>query len=203
MNVYRVTMLTALAGVAGLSLAACSAGISTVTVAQSPTASTPPASATAATRAATTSAAASPGPASGIDPCVVGTWKGVSQIVPVVAGEPAQLTGPGPQHAVLRQDGTGSISYGSGVSFRATVMGQSLTEVVAGGGTFDYQTSGGLLLFSNAHGSGTQTLYVDGVKNVSTAATGSTSVRYVCSGNSLKLYSLTGTGSTELTRTSS
>lgn len=157
---------------------------------------------TAGTSGSTGAAPASPSPASGIDSCVVGTWAGTSQIVPVVIGEPAALTGPGPKQVVLRQDGTGSISYGSGVTFGATVYGHAWTEVVAGGATYNYQTSNGSLLFSNEHGSGTQTLYVDGIRNVSGPLTGSTSVKYVCSGNSLKLYSQTGTGSTELTRTS-
>jgi hypothetical protein len=60
-----------------------------------------------------------------------------------------------------------------------------------------------LAAVSNEQESGTQTLYVNGIKDVSAPLTAATSVKYVCSGNSLKLYSQTGTGSTELTRTSS
>lgn len=138
---------------------------------------------------------------SGLDPCVIGTWKGVTQIIPAVVGEPAEFTGPGPQQVTLKQDSTGSTTYGSGVTFGATVNSQAWTEVVTGGATYSYQTGDGQLLFSNAQGSGTPTLYVDGVKNVSAPLTAATSVKYICSGNSLKLCSLTGTGSTELTRT--
>src|SRR5579864_8919671 len=100
MKVYRLTMLTALACVAGLSLAACAAGISTV--AQSPATSAPPTSASAATSAANTGAATSTRPAPpslapGLDSCVVGTWKGVHQTVTNhVSLEPATFTGPGP-----------------------------------------------------------------------------------------------------------
>ena len=57
-------------------------------------------------------------------------------------------------------------------------------------------------MFSNVQGSGTQTLYVNGFRNVSGPLTGATSVKYVCSGNSLNLYSPIGTGSTQLTRVS-
>ena len=204
MKVYRVT---ALACVAGLSLAACSAGISTV--AQSPATSAPPASALAATSAATTGAAASTGPASpslapGLDSCVVGTWKGVHQVVTNHVGlEPAEFAGPGPASFILRPDGTGTADFGAnGETLTATVNGNVWTEVVTGSATFTYQTSNGSLLFSDAHGSGTQTLYVNGIKNVTAPATALTTDQYTCSGNTLRAFAATGTGSTEFTRTS-
>jgi hypothetical protein len=202
-------MLTALACVAGLSLAACSAGISTVTVAQSPTTSAPPASAPAATSAAHTGAAASTGPESpslapGLDSCVVGTWKGVHQVVTNHVGlEPAEFAGPGPASFILRPDGTGTVDFGAkGETLTATVNGNVWTEVVTGNGTFTYQTSNGSLLFSDAHGSGTQTLYVNGIKNVTAPLTALTTDQYTCSGNTLRAFAATGTGMTEFTRTS-
>ena len=204
MKVYRVAALTALACVAGLSLAACSAGISTV--AQSPTTSALPTSAPTAT---TTGATASTGPTSpslapGLDSCVVGTWKGVHQTVTNHVGlEPATFTGPGPASAILRPDGTGTIDFGAnGETLTATVNGNVWTEVVTGSATFTYQTSNGSLLFSDAHGSGTQTLYVNGIKNVSVPATALTTDQYTCSGNTLRAFAATGSGSTEFTRTS-
>jgi len=203
MKVYRVTMLTALACVAGLSLAACAAGISTV--AQSPATSAPPASASAATSAATASTGpASPSLASGLDSCVVGTWKGVHQTVTNHVGlEPVTFTGPDPASAILRPDGTGTIDFGAnGETLTATVNGNVWTEVVTGSATFTYQTSNGSLLFSDAHGSGTQTLYVNGIKNVSSPATALTTDQYTCSGNTLRVFAATGSGSTEFTRTS-
>jgi hypothetical protein len=207
MKVHRVTMLTALACVAGLSLAACSGGISTV--AQSPATSAPPTSAPAATSAATTGAAAGTGPASpslasGLDSCVVGTWKGVHQTVTNHVGlEPAEFTGPGPASFILRPDGTGTRDFGAnGETLTATVNGNVWTEVVTGSTTFTYQTSNGSLLFSDAHESGTQTLYVNGIKNVSGPLTALTSDQYTCSGNTLRAFAATGTGSTEFTRTS-
>jgi molecular chaperone DnaK len=207
MKVYRVTTLTALACVAGLSLAACSAGVSTV--AQSPATSAPPASAPVATSAATAGAAASTGLASpslapGLDSCVVGTWKGTSQVVTNHVGlEPAGFAGPGPASFILRPDGTGTVDFGpSGETLTATVNGIVWTEVVTGSGTFTYQTSNGSLLFSDAHGSGTQTLYEDGIKNVSAPLTALTTDQYTCSGNTLRTFAATGTGSTEFTRTS-
>jgi molecular chaperone DnaK len=207
MKLYRVTMLTALACVAGLSLAACSVGISTV--AQPPATRTPPTSAPAATSAATTGSAATTRPASpslapGLDSCVVGTWKGVHQTVTNHVGlEPATFTGPGPASAILRPDGTGTIDFGaSGETLTATVNGNVWTEVVTGSATFTYQTSNGSLLFSDAHGSGTQTLYVNGIKNVTAPATALTTDQYICSGNTLRAFAATGTGSTEFTRTS-
>jgi molecular chaperone DnaK len=207
MKVYRVTRLTAPACVAGISLAACSGGISTV--AQSPATSAPPTSALAATSATTTGAAASTGPASpslaaGLDSCVVGTWKGVHQSVTNHVGlEPATFTGPGPASAVLRPDGTGTIDFGAnGETLTATVNGNVWTEVVTGSATFTYQTSNGSLLFSDAHGSGTQTLYVNGIKDVTAPATALTTDQYTCSSSTLRAFAATGTGSTEFTRTS-
>jgi len=199
MEVYRVT---ALACVAGLSLAACSAGFSTV--AQSPTRSAPPASAPAATSAAASTGPASPSLAPGLDSCVVGTWKGVHQTATNhVSLEPAVFTGPGPASAILRPDGTGTIDFGAnGETLTATINGNVWTEVVTGSATFTYQTSNGSLLFSDAHGSGTQTLYENGIKNLSAPATASTTDQYTCSGNTLRTFAATGTGSTEFTRTS-
>jgi len=57
------------------------------------------------------------------------------------------------------------------------------------------------LLFSDAHGSGTQTLYVNGIKNVTAPLTALTTDQYTCSGNTLRAFAATGTGSTEFTRT--
>jgi molecular chaperone DnaK len=197
MKVYRVTMLTAMACVAGLSLAACSAGISTV--AQSPATSAPPTSAP-----APSTGPPSPSLASGLDSCVVGTWKGVHQTVTNHVGlEPAEFSGPGPASFILRPDGTGTADFGAnGETLTATVNGNVWTEVVTGSATFTYQTSNGSLLFSDAHGSGTQTLYVNGIKNVSGPLTALTTDQYTCSGNTLRAFAATGTGATEFTRTS-
>jgi molecular chaperone DnaK len=197
MEVYRVTMLTAMACVAGLSLAACSAGISTV--AQSPATSAPPTSAP-----APSTGPPSPSLASGLDSCVVGTWKGVHQTVTNHVGlEPAEFSGPGPASFILRPDGTGTADFGAnGETLTATVNGNVWTEVVTGSATFTYQTSNGSLLFSDAHGSGTQTLYVNGIKNVSSPLTALTTDQYTCSGNTLRAFAATGTGATEFTRTS-
>ena len=197
MEVYRVTMLTAMACVAGLSLAACSAGISTV--AQSPATSAPPTSAP-----APSTGPPSPSLASGLDSCVVGTWKGVHQTVTNHVGlEPAEFSGPGPASFILRPDGTGTADFGAnGETLTATVNGNVWTEVVTGSATFTYQTSNGSLLFSDAHGSGTQTLYVNGIKNVSGPLTALTTDQYTCSGNTLRAFAATGTGATEFTRTS-
>ena len=135
---------------------------------------------------------------------MVGTWKGVHQVVTNhVALEPAEFAGPGPASFTLRPDGTGTLDFGaSGETLTATVSGNVWTEVVTGSGTFTYQTSNGSLLFSDAHGSGTQTLYVNGIKNVSAPLTALTTDQYTCSGNTLRAFAATGTGSTEFTRTS-
>jgi hypothetical protein len=117
--------------------------------------------------------------------------------------EPAEFAGPGPASFILRPDGTGSVSFGaSGETLTATVNGNVWTEVVRGSGTFTYQTSNGSLLFSDAHGSGTQTLYENGVENVSAPLTALSTDQYTCSGNTLRSFAATGTGSTEFTRTS-
>jgi molecular chaperone DnaK len=202
MKVYRVTMLTALACAAGLSLAACSGGISTL--AQPPATNAPPTSAPPTSAPVASTVPASPSLAPGLDSCVVGTWKGVSQIVTNHVGlEPAEFTGPGPASFILRPDGTGTADFGpSGETLTSTVNGVVWTEVVTGGATFTYQTSNGSLLFSDAHGSGTQTLYENGIKNVSGPLTALTTDQYTCSGNTLRAFAATGTGSTEFTRTS-
>ena len=156
------------------------------------------------------SPAASTGPASsslaaGLDPCVVGTWKGVSQLVTnYVSGEPAEFTGSGPASITLRPDGTGTTVWGSGAgeTLSATVGGVAWTEVVIGSANYDYQTSNGSLLFSNGQVSGTQTLYEDGVRNVSAPLSPLTSSQYTCSGNTLKAFNASGNGETTFTRTS-
>ena len=202
MNVYRVTMLTALACAAGLSLPACSGGISTL--AQPPATTAPPTSAPPTSAPTASTAPPSPSLAPGLDSCVVGTWKGVSQIVTNHIGlEPAEFTGPGPASFILRPDGTGTADFGpSGETLTSTVNGVVWTEVVTGSATFTYQTSNGSLLFSDAHGAGTQTLYENGIKNVSGPLTALTTDQYTCSGNTLRAFAATGTGSTEFTRTS-
>jgi hypothetical protein len=197
MKVYRVTMLTALTCLAGLSLAACSGGLSTI--------AQPPVTITPTTSAPTVSIGpVSPSLAPGLDSCVVGTWKGVHQVVTNHVGlEPAEFTGPGPVSFILGPDGTGTVSFGaSGETLTATVNGNDWTEVVTGSGTFTYQTSHGSLLFSDVHGTGTQTLYEDGIKNVSAPLTALTTDQYTCTGNTLRTFAATGTGSAEFTRTS-
>jgi serine/threonine protein kinase len=145
---------------------------------------------------------ASQGPSSGLDSCVIGTWKGVSQVVTNnINGEPAEFTGPGPVSITLRPDGTGQTDWGA-ETLGATVNGEAWTEVVDGSATYDYQTSNGSVLFSDGQVSGTETLYVDGIKNTSAPLSPLTSGQYTCSGNTLKFFAPNGTGSTELTRTS-
>lgn len=153
---------------------------------------------------ATSTAPASPSLAAGLDACVVGTWKGVSQMVTNnVDGEPAQFVGTGPASITLRPNGTGTTVWGSGAgeTLSANVGGAAWTEVVIGSASYDYQTSNGSLFFSNGHWSGTETLYVDGTKNVSIPLSPLTSSQYTCSGDTLKAFSENGTGETTFTRT--
>jgi len=164
---------------------------------------TTPQHTSAAARSAPASSAANS--AAGLDSCVVGSWKTVSQTVTnYVNGEPAVFTGHGGAGIfTLRPDGTGAIGgsgTGTGGTLTANVGGHIWTEVVAGTATFNYQTSSGSLLLSNMQASGTQTLYVDGVKTVTAPFSPKSSAKYTCAGNTLKLFSADGTGSTELAR---
>ena len=120
-----------------------------------------------------------------------------------VNGEPAQFVGTGPASITLRPDGTGETVWGSGAgeTLSANVGGAAWTEVVIGSASYDYQTSNGSLFFSNGHWSGTETLYVDGTKNVSIPLSPLTSSQYTCSGDTLKAFSENGTGETTFTRT--
>ena len=155
--------------------------------------------------ASTTPAPSSPAP--GLDSCVIGTWNVASQTVTnYPGGEPVEFTGHGPGSFFLRPDGTGAagatpgVSTASGDVLTARVGAAVWTEVVRGTSTFDYQTSDGSLLFSNVQATGTQTLYVNGFKVVTAPFSPKTSARYTCSGNTLRIFSADGTGSTELTR---
>jgi len=164
----------------------------------------PTAAATTAGSQSPTAGHPSPSRTSGLDSCVFGTWKGVSQTATNnINGEPAQFTGPGPDTVTLRPDGTGATSFGSGVTFRANGTRQSWTEVVTGGDTYDYQTSNGSFLLSKLQASGTESLYVNGIQAATAPISPKLSNGYTCSGNSLKFFAADGSGSTELTRISS
>jgi len=184
MKAYRGTMLTALACAAGLSLAACSGGITT---------------------SAPGSPSWTPRPvccgAPRLDSCLVGTWKGVHQVVTNWARfEPAEFAGPGPASLILRPDYTGTVDFGAKEeTLTGTVNGHAWTEVVTGSDAFTYQTSNDSLLFSDVQASDMQTLYKNGIKNVTAPLTAPLTGRYTCSGNTLRVFA-TGTGSTEFTR---
>ena len=146
---------------------------------------------------------ASPSLAAGLDPCLVGTWRGVSgSQFNDILGEPTEFNGPGPDSVTLKPNGTGSTDYGTGVTYTANVPGESLTEVVVGSDSYDYQTTGGTVVFTDIQANGTETLYLNGVADGSTALSPLTSDQYTCSGNTLRVFQSSGQSSTELARAS-
>jgi hypothetical protein len=133
------------------------------------------------------------------DPCVIGTWTETSHQSDVTVGDhKVRFTGHG---AVQRfsPDGTTVLSYGSGVSSTGTDRGTRYEFVYVGSLTFNFQTSGGTLLYSNARANGTSTLKVNGSVQRRQALVGSLEPeRYTCSGDSLREFAPAYT--VELTR---
>lgn len=85
-------------------------------------------------------------PRSGIDPCVLGTWRTVSQTERVSSlGQDVQLTlaGEGPLH-VYRGDGTASVDYGDGITLTGAALGQTVQATITGGMTYRYQAADGI-----------------------------------------------------------
>ena len=81
---------------------------------------------------------ASPSTASGLDACLVGTWKEVTQNATNTnyLGQQVTLIAPGPATYTFRPDGTGTEVFNND-DFSGTVNGTPWTDVVAGTTTYD------------------------------------------------------------------
>jgi hypothetical protein len=144
---------------------------------------------------------ASPSTASGLDACLVGTWKEVTRTATNTnyLGQQVTLTAHGPATYTFRPDGTGKEVF-SNDDFAGTVNGTPWTDVVAGTATYDYHASDGELLLTNAQASGTETLYANGFKYSTTPLAEKPAYTYTCSGNTLEATSTDGLYSYEATR---
>jgi len=133
-------------------------------------------------------------PASSIDPCLLGTWKGVSEnVTNKIDDNSVQFTGSGPATATFAADGTATTAWGKGEVLTATVNGDKWTETVKGTATMHIETRGGMMLTSNVVAKGTWTLADNGSTNNSGALSiDSSPSPYSCIGNTLREYDSSG-----------
>jgi hypothetical protein len=85
-------------------------------------------------------------PDSGIDSCLLGSWRMMSHTEELSSlGQTIQLTltGEGALYE-FREDGTGSADYGTGTTFTSTSLGQEVLATVAGTLSFRYEASDGI-----------------------------------------------------------
>lgn len=92
--------------------------------------------------------------ASGVDPCVVGTWHVVAHTEtlsdPDVGEGEVSLSEDSPIPVVtLEADGTGATDYGQGTRFEGTVAGFDVEIIASGTVTFGYTTRDGEVLLDD------------------------------------------------------
>jgi hypothetical protein len=124
--------------------------------------------------------------ASGIDKCVVGTWKVTSAREKVdIDGTLAEFTARGGT-VELKSDGTGKYDYGNGVTYTGKMSGQNVAITFTGSVTFSFKTSDGSFTFSNPSANGTATVKVNGTTTTSIPLDMDTKpAKYECGGNTL------------------
>jgi len=150
---------------------------------------------------ASASPSPSPSPSPAIDPCLVGSWKGVSDNVNnTIDSNTVTFTGPGPASTVFTADGTNTSNFGSGEVLTATVDGDHWTETLKGTSTQHVETRDGTMLSSNVVTKGTFVLKdANGSNTTGALALNTAPAPYSCSGNTLREYDDQG-GSTVFTR---
>lgn len=124
--------------------------------------------------------------ASGIDKCVVGSWRITSAKEKVDQdGTLIEFTARG-GNVDLKDDGSGKIDYGSGVTYTGKVSGQNVTITFTGSVTFSFKTVDGSFTFSNVSPNGTATVKVNGTTTTSIPLDMDTKpAKYTCNGNSM------------------
>lgn len=124
--------------------------------------------------------------ASGVDRCVVGSWRVTSAKEKVEQqGTVVEFTARGGT-VDLKADGTGKTDYGSGVVYTGRVSGQSVTITFTGSATFNFKTVDGSFTFSNPVANGSAAVKVNGTQTTSIPLTMDTKpAKYTCSGNRL------------------
>ena len=145
--------------------------------------------------------AASPSPAPAIDPCLIGSWTGVSDdLVNHIDNTPVTFTSKGP-NTTFQADGTSMVNYGSATTYTATYQGNSWKTVFKGSATMHTMTRGGLLYISNVSANGSWVLSENG----STNNTGALSMNqapgpYSCSATTLVEYTPDGSDTETFSR---
>jgi hypothetical protein len=90
----------------------------------------------------------------------------------------------------LRADGTGTYDYGSGVVYRGTISGQSVTITFSGTVTFSFKTVDKAITYSNPSANGEAVVKVNGTTTTSIPLDMDTKPSsYECSSGSLTLSS--------------
>ena len=141
----------------------------------------------------------SPTLAPDLDPCLVGTWKGVNaDVINQINGQPTEFIGQGPSQT-YRSNGTGKTDYGKRTVFRATVDGNKWTYIISGYITWHWWAKNGKERDNHPREHGTLALFDNGVyNNGGPLRLGAGPGRYTCSGSTLQYFS--NTGSLTLTR---
>ena len=126
--------------------------------------------------------------AAGIDSCVVGKWRVSSAREKIEQdGELIEFSASGGT-AEFRGDGTGTFDYGSGVVYRGTIEGQSVTITFTGSVTFSYKTVDKAITYSNPQPNGEAVVKVNGTETTSIPLDMDTKPNtYECSGSGLTL----------------
>lgn len=125
--------------------------------------------------------------ASGIDECVVGTWRVTSaeELVDIEGYGVVTFTGSG---ATLRlaPDGTGVTDYGSGTEFEGSANGSTVRLTLSGTVTFRYQTANEIMSFAEVVAKGTAVVSLDGTELDRVPLDGSDEpAKYTCSAERL------------------
>jgi len=146
-------------------------------------------------------AIASPSPAPAIDPCLIGSWTGVSDdLVNHIDSNPVTFISKGP-NTTFQADGTSTVDYGSGTTYAATYQGHAWKEVFKGSATMHTMTRGGLLYISNVSANGSWALSEDGsTQNSGALSVNQTPGPYSCSATTLVEYTPDGSDTETFSR---
>lgn len=144
---------------------------------------------------------ASPSPTPAIDPCLIGSWTGVSDdLVNHIDGNPVTFVSKGP-NTTFQADGTSTVDYGSGTTYAATYQGHAWKTVFKGSATMHTMTRGGTLYTSNVSANGSWVLSEDGSTNNSgQLSINQTPGPYSCSATTLVEYTPDGTDTETFSR---
>jgi hypothetical protein len=163
-----------------------------------PAAASPSSAAPSAEASQTPSASPSPEPSTSEDPlhdsCLIGTWQETSHDSDTtIEGVRMRLHSWGAtQH--FKANGRLTVDYGDANNARAKVVNTTYEVISSGILTYNWQTSQGQILYSNAKGQGTVIYRKSGRETSRVPLSGSIDPeRYTCSGDSLREFGPTWT----------